>query len=245
MTTILKNIKAAVLAASLAGLGFAGTANAEAANTRTKLLSAHFAPRKVVQVEVGDFHFKPGQVAPLHTHDAPAVGYVAKGGIIYQVEGEKPQVLREGDAFYEPTGKRILRFDNVSATEEAIFLDFNLEQKGEPFIVFEEKPKQAIDRRTLPTVKLASQIVDQVDIYASELARGSTLQLNAHVPALGLVSEGVVELRVNGKQTKRIVAGASFALPIAGSQATIVNASAEVPAKLVTFQLIARGNLTN
>ena len=121
MTTILKNIKSAVLAASLAGLGIAGTANAEAANTRTKLLSAHFAPRNVVQVEVGDFHFKPGQVALLHTHDAPAVGYVAKGGIIYQVEGEKPQVLREGDAFYEPTGKRILRFDNVSPPRRQFF----------------------------------------------------------------------------------------------------------------------------
>jgi len=99
------------------------------------LLTATFEARQVAQVEVGDFHFLPGQIAPIHTHTAPAVGYVAKGMIIYQVEGGKPQILREGDAFYEPAGPRILRFDNASATEEAIFLDFNLEQAGEPFII--------------------------------------------------------------------------------------------------------------
>ena len=47
-------------------------------------------------------------------------------------------LLSEGDAFFEPFGPRILRFDNASATEEAVFIDFNLQQAGEPFIVFEK-----------------------------------------------------------------------------------------------------------
>lgn len=202
-----------------------------------KLLTAKFEPRQVVQIEVGDFHFKPGQVAPIHTHAAPAVGYVAKGEIIYQVEGEKPQILREGDAFYEPVGPRILRFDNASATEEAIFLDFNLEQVDEPFIVFEKPPTEAIDRRSLPTVDLVDRSVDQVDIYTSELVRGGSVGLNPDKPTIGLVAEGVIELQINGKTKQRIVAGASFSLPEDTSSATIVNASSEVAAKIITFRL--------
>ena len=201
------------------------------------MLTAKFDSRQVAQVEVGDFHFKPGQTAPIHTHTAPAVGYVAKGTIIYQVEGEKPQVLREGDAFFEPVGPRILRFDNASATEEAIFLDFNLEQVGEPFIVFEKKLTEKIDRRSLPTIDLGGRSVDQVDIFTSELKSSGKLDLTSTNPTFGVVAEGVVELRIKGKAVQRIIAGASFALPKAGSQASIVNASSDVSAKVVTFRV--------
>ncbi len=106
---------------------------AESENT-SKLLTVNFDAREVVKIEAGDFHFVPGQPAPIHTHAAPAVGYVSKGAILYQVEGEKPQLLKEGDAFYEPVGPRILRFDNASKTEEAIFIDFNLQQAGSPLL---------------------------------------------------------------------------------------------------------------
>lgn len=202
-----------------------------------KLLTAAFEPREVVQIEIGDFHFRPGQVAPVHTHAAPAVGYVAKGEIIYQLEGEKPQILREGDAFYEPVGPRVLRFDNASATEEAIFLDFNLEQIDEPFIVFEKPPTEAIDRRSLPTIDIVDQWVDQVNIYTRELVRGGSVNLSSDNTTLGLVAEGVIELQIEGKSRRRIVAGASFSLPEDSSSATIVNASSEVPAKIITFRL--------
>jgi len=236
MTNTFKSVRNVALAASIAAL-FAGTAPAHAGDTATKLLSADFDSREVVQVEVGDFHFKPGQVAPVHTHTAPAVGYVAKGEIIYQVEGEKPQILREGDAFFEPTGKRILRFDNASATEEAIFLDFNLEQQGEPFIVFEKKPTEAIDRRSLPTVKIANETFDRVEVYTNDIAKSASLQLDTFEPVMGVVAEGIVELRVKGRPTQRIPAGKSFAVPTAGTDAQIVNVSDEIPAKIVTFHL--------
>lgn len=228
----------AVLTATLAATAaFADSAATTSAGSSVKLLTANFESREVAQVEVGDFHFAPGQVAPIHTHRAPAVGYVAKGMIIYQIEGQRPRILREGDAFYELVGPRILRFDNASATEEAIFVDFNLEQVDEPFIVFEEQPTQAIDRRTLPTVSLGGKSVEQVDVYANELQGGEELPLEISAPTLGLVTEGVIELRVNGEPTKRIVAGGSFSLPTGDSKATIVNASPEVSAKVITFRL--------
>lgn len=235
-TTLGNKLRSGVIALAATAL-LAGAAHADLAGSSIKLLTANFAPRQVVQVEVGDFHFKPGQVAPVHTHSAPAVGYVAKGMIIYQIEGEQPRILRAGDAFYEPTGSRILRFDNASATEEAIFLDFNLEQEGEPFIVFEEQPTEAIDRRTLPTIDLGGRSIDQADVYANQLQPGKTLALEANAPTLGLVAEGIIELRVKGKKVKRIAAGGTFALPTAGFEAAIVNASSEVPANVITFRL--------
>jgi len=236
MDTYLTHFRTVALAIAFTA-AITGTANAGSQENAIKLLTANFESRQVVQVEVGDFHFKPGQIAPIHTHTAPAVGYVAKGEIIYQIEGKEPQILREGDAFYEPAGPRILRFDNASATEEAIFLDFNLEQVGEPFIVFEQPPTEAIDRRKLPTIDLGGKSVDQVDIYTSELQRSETMKLDAHEPTLGLVAEGIIELQIKGKATQRIVAGGSFSLPTANSQATIVNVSPEVPATLITFRL--------
>lgn len=232
-----KHFQVMTLATLFTAAILTGTANANSGPVSIKLLTAHFEPRQVVQVEVGDFHFTPGQVAPVHTHAAPAVGYVAKGEIIYQVEGEKQQILSAGDVFYEPAGPRILRFDNASATEEAIFLDFNLEQVDEPFIVFEQAPTEAIDRRSLPTIDLVDQSIDRVDIYTTELARGESIALQPDAPTLGLVAEGVIELQVGDEAKQRIAAGGSFSLPDADSSATIVNASSEVIAKVITFQL--------
>lgn len=237
MNTSLKTLRGTVLAATLvAATALAGSAYATSTEGAIKLLTANFALRQVVQVEVGDFRFKPGQVAPVHTHEAPAVGYVTKGMIIYQVEGGKPQILSAGDAFFEPVGTRILRFDNASATEEAIFMDFNLEQANEPFIVFEEKPTEAIDRRTLPTIKLDGIHTEKAEVYSTTIDPNGTMHLESSEPTFGLVAEGVIEFQVSGQAT-RLVAGQTFALAAVGSMATIVNKSAEVPANVITVQL--------
>lgn len=227
----------ALATAITAASGLSSVASAAQSQDTVKLLTASFAPRQVVQVEVGDFHFKPGQVAPIHTHDAPAIGYVAKGMIIYQVEGEKPQILRAGDAFYEPTGVRILRFDNASATEEAIFLDFNLEQVDEPFIVFEQDPTEAIDRRTLPTTKLGGHSIDGAEVFSTKIDPNGALDLVSEEPIFGLVAEGVVEVRINGGSSTRVVAGGTFALPTYEDHASITNLSGDVPANVITFKL--------
>jgi len=168
---------------------------------------------------------------------APAIGYVSKGAILYQVEGEKPQLLREGDAFYEPAGPRILRFDNASATEEAIFIDFNLQQKNEPFIVFEKKLTEAIDRRELPTLHIKNGEIDRADIFVSEIEAKGKKTLNPNGPLLGYVAQGVVNVSINGLAAKEIIAGGSFSLASANSSVTLVNGSSVVPAKVIAFHL--------
>ena len=225
------------LAFTAALMSVTAIADAATQESTSKLLTANFESRQVVKIEAGDFHFVPGQVAPIHTHAAPAVGYVAKGEILYQVEGEKPQLLREGEAFYEPAGPRILRFDNASATEEAIFIDFNLQREGEPFIVFEKELTEHIDRRTLPTVDLDGLNIAQVVTFVRELEPKGRKSLERQELMLGYVAEGIVELKLQGKAMQQIVAGGSFSLPADKSKAVIVNASAEVPAKVISFYL--------
>ncbi len=223
----------------LAAMAIVTPASAGAPDNSVKLLSAKFDTRQVVQIEVGDFHFVPWQAAPVHTHVAPAIGYVVKGTIIYQVEGEREQILHEGDAFYEPVGPRILRFDNASATQEAIFIDLDLEQKDEPFIVFPKPPTEAIDRRSLPTLKVdgrRGKKMQQVDVYENELAPSGKLKLRNSVTTIVFVAEGVIDLQVNGKTPQRIIAGQSYNLPD-NSMSQITNVSSEVPAKLVTFRM--------
>ncbi len=229
-------IRSAMLA-SVMSVAFLAPANAGDINSPDKVLSVTFEKRQVVKVESGDFHFKPGQMAPVHTHPAPAVGYVTKGAIIAQVEGEEPKFLKAGDVFYEPAGPRILRFDNASPTEEAIFIDVNLQQAGEPFIVFPKPPTEDIDRRTLPeTVYKDGVSINGVDIYNHALQPDAKQYLDINQPLSGYVAEGIVELWIDGKRQRTLKSDSNFFLNQEGSGAVLVNASSERPAKVIVFQ---------
>jgi len=88
MHTVYKTFQTIALTAVLLSATTVASTATSASSTASqestiKLLTANFEPRKVVKIEAGDFHFAPGQIAPIHTHAAPAVGYVAKGQILY------------------------------------------------------------------------------------------------------------------------------------------------------------------
>ena len=226
-------LKLAALLASATLLGSPALADAPQ-DAHQLLLDVDFAPRDVAQVEVGDFHFRPGQLAPVHTHAAPAIGYVSKGTIYYQVEGMPAQILKAGDAFYEPVGPRILHFDNASATEEAVFTDFNLQQAGEPFIVFPTPPTESIDRRTFPTAPVVQARVTRATAYADRIAMGTPLAVTSAHATVGYVASGTVTVRLGDGAPQTVAAGHSFNIP-AGAAARI--AASGGAAKIVTFQL--------
>ena len=198
------------------------------------LLDVDFAARDVAQVEVGDFHFRPGQLAPIHTHAAPAIGYVSKGTIYYQVEGSPAQILKAGDAFYEPVGPRILHFDNASKTDEAVFTDFNLEQAGEPFIVFAKPPTENIDRRSFPTAPVVQGGVTRATAHADRIAPGKPLTTTASGATVGYVASGTVSVRIGNAAAQTVPTGQSFNIP-AGAAARIAAEGSD--ARIVTFQL--------
>jgi len=99
---------------------------------RKELLTAHLAAgRAVGQVDVRQIDFAPGQTTGRHLHPCPVVGYIAKGTVLFQIEGGPLETLREGDAFYEPAQATILRFDNASQSEPLTFIAFYLLGAGE------------------------------------------------------------------------------------------------------------------
>lgn len=206
------------------------TAIAGGAAAAPVMIDTRFEPRAVTQIEVGDFHFLPGQVAPVHTHQAPAFGYVSKGRILYVVEGRKPVILKAGDTFFEPVGPRILKFDNASKTEEAVFTDFNPERAGDPFIVFEKPPTERIDRRSFPTVAATGSTVSRVTARTVTLnGKGRTLTAGP-APLTGYVASGHITLTSAAGSTP-YAAGASFAVPARST------AKASGTARLITFTL--------
>jgi quercetin dioxygenase-like cupin family protein len=216
----------------------AGVAHAGSASPSGKVMTVQFDKRQVVKIESGDFHFKPGQRAPVHTHPAPAIGYVTKGTIIQKVEGRAPILLQTGDIFYEPAGPNITMFDNASATKEAIFIDVNLQQKGEPFIVFPKPPTEAIDRRALPQTTYAKGVdVDGVDVYNHVIQPDAKQYLDIASPISGYIAEGAVTLYVDGKRKQTVKAGSNFYLYQDGKGAVLSNASSERPARVIVFNL--------
>jgi quercetin dioxygenase-like cupin family protein len=94
---------------------------------RKPLLTAGLKPAKHTgRVEIKQIDFEPGQATGYHFHPCPVVGYIASGSVIFQMEGQEPQTLRAGDAFFEPANTRISRFDNASPTERMRFIAFYL-----------------------------------------------------------------------------------------------------------------------
>lgn len=103
---------------------------------RIPLLTANLShDKKVQKVDIKQIDFAPLQKAGFHSHPVAVVGYIAKGSIYFQMEGEPAQTLKAGDAFFEPENKKILHFDNPSQTEPATFIAFYLLGKNDTEII--------------------------------------------------------------------------------------------------------------
>lgn len=84
-------------------------------------------------MQAREIRILPGQSSGLHRHNGPVFGTIVEGAAVYQIDGEPENLLREGDAFYEPEGARISRFDATAegVTFAAFFLVGDGEEPGE------------------------------------------------------------------------------------------------------------------
>ena len=238
-STKIRRLSRATLIAIIASIGVSGSALAlKQDDDAMKILQADFKTRNIALVESGDFHLKVGQAVPTHTHSVPVVGYVLKGEIIYQVEGKKKTVLHKGDAFYEPAGARILRFDNASKSEGASFIDFSFRHAGEPANSFKEERNGAIARNTVAVVEISARGTKKIGVIEQNLAPGAVDKFRVTEPLLGIVAEGVVIVREKGKVAQRVGAGQVFSIVNVGSRARIANGSTDMPAKFITFRVL-------
>ena len=84
---------------------------------------------------------------------------------------------------------------------------------------------------------LKGQSIDQVNVFVSDLEPNAITNVNREEVLLAYVADGVVNVKVEGKEDSRVVAGSTFNVPKGTSAATLVNASSEVAAKVIAFYL--------
>lgn len=92
--------------------------------------------RHIDRIETHRIRLAPGQRAGLHIHAGGVVGHVTEGRIAYQLAGEPVRELNPGDAFHEPAGATVARFDNLSDTTPAEFIAYYLLAGRQPLITF-------------------------------------------------------------------------------------------------------------
>ena len=88
--------------------------------------------------------------SPPHRHTGPAFGYVTKGEMIFELEGEPQRVLKAGTAFWEPGGDVIHYQDgNNLADAESQFVVTMFGAPDQPMLipVRAEELEERRDRR--------------------------------------------------------------------------------------------------
>ncbi len=86
---------------------------------------------------------------PPHRHSGPAYGYVIKGAILFEIEGQPERVIRAGEAFSEPGGDVIhYQGANHLADEESVFVATTFVAPGQPLLTLVE-PEELAARKHL------------------------------------------------------------------------------------------------
>ena len=79
--------------------------------------------------------YPPGNIDPIHRHNAHAFVYVLEGTIVMQVRGGKEVTLTPGQTFYEGPENVHVVGRNASKTKPAKFVVFFVKDKGAPVLV--------------------------------------------------------------------------------------------------------------
>ncbi|SDL91285.1 cupin domain-containing protein [Microbacterium azadirachtae] len=93
----------------------------------------------------------PGDAgAPPHRHPGPVFGYVTQGEILFELEGEAPRILKQGDTLFEPGGDVIhYQGANNLADQQSQLVVTMFAPVGSPVltVVSPEELEQRRDRR--------------------------------------------------------------------------------------------------
>jgi quercetin dioxygenase-like cupin family protein len=132
----MRNFPTTALAA-MAFLSIAATAPTTALGDEavtTPLLKAALEGTDGMEANIAVVEAGPGFETERHLHPGHVFVYVIEGAIQIDVEGQEPVTISAGEAAYEtPNHPMVGR--NVSATEGARFVVFQVVQAGEPLTV--------------------------------------------------------------------------------------------------------------
>ena len=131
------NRKSLVLFAAVAALSFAGAQGAAAHETKPvvkTLLNMPLAGIAGKEANVVLFDVGPGWTIDNHSHPGHVFVYMIRGSIKIEVEGEPARIIGPGDVLHELPNRHMVAY-NISSTEGAKFLVFQVGDIGEPLTV--------------------------------------------------------------------------------------------------------------
>jgi quercetin dioxygenase-like cupin family protein len=123
---------AALFAAPLARAAAAQTPSRGGVPVRT-LMREPLAAMPNPEVSAVLLTLAPGSNGHPHEHTGPVFAYILKGSIENQVDPGAPKTYHAGDYFYEPPMHVHRMMRNLSSTETAEVLVFEVGEKGKPF----------------------------------------------------------------------------------------------------------------
>ena len=135
----MKRTSLALFAAAIAFsfIGAQGAAAHEIKPAVTKLLNTPLAGIAGKEANVVLFAVGPGWKLDKHSHPGHIFVYMLQGSIKIEVDGEPTHVLSPGDVLYEVPGPNMVA-NNISSTEGARFLVFQVGDIGKPLTVMAE-----------------------------------------------------------------------------------------------------------
>jgi quercetin dioxygenase-like cupin family protein len=83
-----------------------------------------------------------GEVEAAHRHPGPAFGYILEGEYEWAIDDNKPNILKAGDTFYEPTGCLHTIGRNPSTKNKTRFIAVVLHPEDAKDLVIPEKQKK-------------------------------------------------------------------------------------------------------
>lgn len=172
-----------------------------------------------------------GLVAPAHTHPGPVFAYILQGNIENQVEPDPQKVYHPGDFFFEAAMHvhRLLR--NLSQTEPASLLVFQVGATG--------SPNPAIKRLLQEPTEVANR---EGYLITVTMPPGSAVQAHKHPgPVFAYVVKGEVENQVEPEPPKLSRAGDLFYEPPMQAHRFLRNRSKTEPAQLIIFEVTGKG----
>ncbi len=124
-------------AAAIFFLGVQGAAAHEIKPAVTKLLNTPLDGIAGQEANVVLFEVAPGWTIANHFHPGHIIVYMLQGSIKIEVEGEPTHVIGPGDVLHEIPGRNMVA-NNISSTEGARFLVFQVGEIGKPLTVMVE-----------------------------------------------------------------------------------------------------------
>jgi len=113
-----------------------GTAYAQQAGVKRTDLQRHDIEAVGYETIQARIDLEPGTAVGMHSHPGEEVIYVLEGTFEYQLEGEKPVILKAGEVLFIPAGKNhsAKNIGHDKASELATYIV----KKDEPLLIFKK-----------------------------------------------------------------------------------------------------------